>query len=88
MGLWRYAAKPSCSARASRRPSEVKRTRGSASPAGCSRIARARATPSISGMCMSRMPTSKRSSARIHASASRGDPVARARMPQASEVRR
>ena len=44
-------------------------------------------TPSISGMCMSRMPTSNGSPARIHASASAGEPVARGQHAPGVEVR-
>ena len=84
IGFVRCAANPTFSAPASRRPSEVKSSRGNAAAVRCSRIARARATPSSSGMCMSRIPASNSSPAWIQARASRGEPVVRTAIPQVS----
>mmetsp|Transcript_21123 Transcript_21123/g.82004 ORF Transcript_21123/g.82004 Transcript_21123/m.82004 type:complete len:293 (+) Transcript_21123:254-1132(+) len=63
----------------SRRPSDVNSTRGSAGFR--SRRRRARATPSISGMCMSSTARSKASPARTQARAWAGLSVSRGTMP-------
>ena len=63
-------------------PSEESSTSGSLFPPGRRRISRASITPSISGICMSRTPTSNSSPARSQSSASDAEWAARGTMPQ------
>jgi len=77
-GLARWASNR-CSASASRRPRELASTRGSAGRTCFMR--RASSTPSISGMCMSRIATSNASACCSQRSASAGESVSRTCMP-------
>ena len=78
-GLVIWAAKMELSGPISLRPKEENSIKGRVG--FWERISRASITPSISGICISRIATSKGSPRLIHSSASRGERVSRAIMP-------